>query len=399
MNPFNHVKINEERKTMTVASGATWHDIQNQIHPRYAIKAMQSTDIFTVGGSISVNAHGMDHQAGAVENSLVSMRVMLPSGEVKTVSRTENAELYELIVGGYGLFAIILEAELEIVDNDIYRSSRKIVDYTEFPDLFKNTIVSNPDIGLTYTHLSTAPGGSFLKEGIVYLYERSPEQVSIADIPPLAEVSGVKFRRFTMNVSKYGGFAQTLRWWAEKYLEPKMESCTISRNAAQGSGEACLVARNEPMHDSVPYLKNSLKHETDILHEYFIPRENIVPFIDGMREVIRQNDTNLLNASIRVVSKERGMLTYAPKEAFSVVLYINQKTDAEGNEKMQKVTRELIDLTAKHEGRFFLPYQRHYTKDQLRASYPNIDDFFALKKVYDPQELLTNMWYETYARS
>jgi len=25
---------------------------------------MQSTDIFSVGGSISVNAHGMDHQAG-----------------------------------------------------------------------------------------------------------------------------------------------------------------------------------------------------------------------------------------------------------------------------------------------------------------------------------------------
>ena len=44
-----------------VESGATWHDIQSRIHPRFAVKAMQSTDIFTVGGSISVNAHGMDH--------------------------------------------------------------------------------------------------------------------------------------------------------------------------------------------------------------------------------------------------------------------------------------------------------------------------------------------------
>jgi len=41
---------------------------------------MQSTDIFTVGGSISVNAHGMDHQAGAVMGSLRSMRVMLADG-------------------------------------------------------------------------------------------------------------------------------------------------------------------------------------------------------------------------------------------------------------------------------------------------------------------------------
>jgi len=31
---------------------------------------MQSTDIFSVGGSISVNAHGMDHQAGALAKSI-----------------------------------------------------------------------------------------------------------------------------------------------------------------------------------------------------------------------------------------------------------------------------------------------------------------------------------------
>lgn len=190
---------------------------------------------------------------------------------------------------------------------------------------------------------------------------------------------------------------QTVRWWMEKYVEPRLESCTVSRNQALGSGESCLVSRNEPMHDSVPYLKNSLRKETDILHEYFIPRRNIVPFIDGMREILRAHDTNLLNASIRVVNKEAGYLTYAPEPAFSVVLYLNQKTDAAGNEKMRDVTRELIDLASAHGGRFFLPYQLHYTSEQLRAAYPNIDAFFALKRAYDPAEMLTNTWYERYA--
>ena len=36
------------------------------------------------------------------------------------------------------------------------------------------------------------------------------------------------------------------------------------------------------MHDSVAYLFNDLPSETDILHEYFIPRANLLPFIDEM---------------------------------------------------------------------------------------------------------------------
>ena len=34
-------------RTMTVQPGATWHDIQNVLHPRFAVRAMQSTDIFS----------------------------------------------------------------------------------------------------------------------------------------------------------------------------------------------------------------------------------------------------------------------------------------------------------------------------------------------------------------
>ena len=87
MKGFNQIRLNEAEKTVTVQSGATWHDIQNFLHPKYAVKAMQSTDIFTVGGSISVNAHGMDHLAGSVGSSIRSMRLMQADGSIVEVSR------------------------------------------------------------------------------------------------------------------------------------------------------------------------------------------------------------------------------------------------------------------------------------------------------------------------
>ena len=40
---------------------------------------------------------------------------------------------------------------------------------------------------------------------------------------------------------------------------------------------------------------------------------------------------------------------------------------------MKKTTEELIDLTIANQGRFFLPYQLYYSRDQLKKSYPQID--------------------------
>lgn len=397
MKGFNKIQLNEAEKTITVQSGATWHDIQNFLHPKHAVKAMQSTDIFTVGGSISVNAHGMDHLAGSVGSSIRSMRVMLADGNIVNVSPDENAELFNLVVGGYGLFGVILDVDLEIVDNDIYQTERQMVSYKDFPAIFENEILPDPNLGLFYGHLSTARG-SLLDEMIFYKYTKV--DIGEADVPPLGEVSSVKLRRFVFNFSKLGAVPMSIKWYLEKNVEPMLESCTVvPRTQAMAEGEACFVSRNEPMHDSVPYIQNNLKNDTDILHEYFIPRDQFIPFVDGLRQIVRDHDVNLLNASVRVIHPEKNFLNYAPAEMYSIVLYINQPTTPEGNEKMGIVTRELIDLTAQVNGRFFLPYQLHYTPEQLERSYPMIGEFFAAKKSFDPDGVFTNTWYEKYSRS
>ena len=394
MKGFNQIQLNEAEKTITVQSGATWHDIQNFLHPKYAVKAMQSTDIFTVGGSISVNAHGMDHLAGSVGSSIRAMRVMLADGSIVDVSRAENPELFNLVVGGYGLFGVILDVDLEIVDNDVYQTERQVVSYKDFPEIFENEILPDPNLGLFYGHLSTAPA-SLLDEMIFYKYTKV--DIGEAEVPPLGEVSGIKLRRFVFNFSKLGAIPMDIKWYLEKNVEPMLESCTVvPRTQAMAEGEACFVSRNEPMHDSVAYIRNDLKNETDILHEYFIPRDQFIPFVDGLRRIVQDHNVNLLNASVRVIHPESNFLTYAPAEMYSIVLYINQPTTPEGNEKMGAVTRELIDLTADVNGRFFLPYQLHYTPEQLQRSYPMIGDFFAAKKTYDPEGLFTNTLYEKY---
>lgn len=394
MRGLDAIRLDAKTQTVTVGAGATWHAIQNAIHPQFAVKAMQSTDIFTVGGSIAVNAHGMDHQSGAVMGSIRSMRVMLADGSIVTASRAENADLFKHVVGGYGLFGLVLSAELEVVPNDIYRSERTLIRHEDFPKTFA-AIEADPAIGLTYTHLSTAPG-SLLQEALVYSYRKVSDDQSLPR-SPLTEVSSTKLRRLTVNLSKRNDFFKATKWWAEKHLEPRLENCTIPRAQAMGDGEACLVSRNDPMHDSVAYLRDALPHETDILHEYFVPRDRLVSFIDGMRTLLREQNANLVNASIRSVGAEPNALSYAPQPAFSIVLYLNQPTDDAGTVAMAKLTSDLIDLCHREGGRFFLPYQLHYTPQQLVRSYPELPDFIAAKRRWDPEGVFSNSWYARYA--
>ena len=392
MRKFNRSVFDPSKRIVTVQSGATWHDVQNVLHPAFAVKAMQSTDIFTVGGSISVNAHGMDHRVGSVGRTIASMRVMLFDGSIHTVSRSSEPELFHLVVGGYGLFGIVVDADIEVTDNQIYQSERRLLDYRSFPSTYEE-IRRDEGYALLYGHLSTAPQ-SFLREMILYIYK---DVSTGAEVPPLGEITSVRLRRLVFNLSKHGSFAMRLKWWAEKYLEPRLENCPISRNQALGEGEACLVSRNEPMHDSVKYLKNDFKDETDILQEYFVPRDQFIAFVDGLRTICLESDANLLNASVRIVHREDNVLTYAPEEMYAIVLYLNQRTDPAGARQMETLTRRLIDLTLSRRGRFFLPYQLYYTPEQLQRAYPEIGAFFEAKRRYDPEGLFTNSFYRKYS--
>ena len=391
MRKFNAIEIDETARTMTVQPGAVWHDIQNRLHPRFAVKAMQSTDIFSVGGSISVNAHGMDHQVGALGGTIRSMRVMLADGSMVTCSRTDNADLFRHVVGGYGLFGVVLSATLDITDNVVYETRREIIKSEAFPSFFTEKLETDTNIGLFYGHLSTAPG-NFLEDMIVYRYDKVADQPP-EGMPALEEPGSVAVKRIIMNLAKYGGLFQRLKWWAESTLEAEVEHCTVPRAEAMAQGEACLVTRNNPMHDSVPYLFNDLHDETDILHEYFIPRGEYNAFIAGARTVLSASPLPVLNASIRVVHVEDVALSYAREPAFSLVLYINQGADESGNAAMRALTRAMIDLTLRHRGRFFLPYQLHYTGAELLAAYPEVPAFLAAKRAFDPGELFQSTFY------
>lgn len=385
MTEFNKIiELNKENKTIKVQSGATWHNIQLFLNEKnLAVKAMQSTDIFTVGGSVSVNAHGMDPHNSSVSDTVRSITIVMADGTIKKISRKNNLELFKLVIGGYGLFGVILEIELEITDNEIYRQK---IDRTQYKKLyldFENAINSSK-YGLFYAHLSTSPL-TFFQDAITYSYTR----VSNYKGPfiKLRKVSLIKFRRLLLNLAKVRWYAKILKWIAESYIDPYITKILKKE----------FVSRNEVMHDSVEYLYNTISTDTDILQEYFVPKAKLTESIIAIKKVLKNHNAIILNASVRYVKKEDIFLNYAPEDMFAIVLYLNQKVTPKNLNLMKLLTKDLIDTILKLNGSFFLPYQLYFTKEQLKKAYPNINQFFRLKRKYDPNLIFMNNFYSKYS--
>ena len=389
---FNRIQLDKQHKIVNLQSGVRWWQLQKLLDQQgLSVKSMQSINIFSVGGTLSINAHGIDPMPGQIAPTVRSLRVMLSDGSIVKAGPTENADLFHHVLGGYGLFGVILDVDLDIVANEMYTRKTIYMDYTGFPAYYRANVESNADVGLVYGRLSVAPQ-SFLRETAVHVYTRSPFE---GEFPPMKPNSHNALDRFVINFSKTGNLGRWTRWTLEKYVEPHMHDC-LTRNQAMNQKEVCLVSRNEEMYDDMAYLKNRLR-DTDILQEYFVPYDRMPEFVDGLRKTVKTNGANLLNVTIRTVHKDTiTALPYAKEDMFGFVLYFNVKFNDRDNETLKKTTSGLIDVVHRAGGTYYLPYQLFYSKEQLRNCYPEVDDFFAAKKKYDPAGLFSNKFYEKY---
>jgi FAD/FMN-containing dehydrogenase len=79
-------------------------------------------------------------------------------------------------------------------------------------------------------------------------------------------------------------------------------------------------------------------------------------------------------------------------------MLFSQTRDAAGEEKMSKLTQEIVAATLRHDGTYYLPYRLHATPEQFNEAYPQAKKFFELKRKYDPDELFQNEFYLKYGK-
>ena len=380
MLPYKEMELDTINDILTIGSGALWKDAIAFLDKyNKSIAIMQAFNSFSIGGSLSVNGHGWQKNLPPVSSSVISFTLMNADGEIITCSRKQNVELFKSVLGGYGLFGIILDVNLKIVDNTALEYKYVKMNTNNYLEYYEKFVSNNPDAELVFGRLRVSRK-KFLEEATLNFFEKrnlKPNSLENTDN------SNVEFKRIIFRGSVDSEYGKRLRW----DLETSANKVSINN----------IYSRNEILNDDVSLIENKDTGSTDILHEYFIPERNFYQFIEDIKPILIDSDIDLLNITIRRVETDSdSYMNYAREPVYGFVLLFNQKKTEEQENKMIKLTNNLVDITISNEGTYYLPYRLHVDKNKMRKVYPQADDFFKLKLKYDSLELFSNKFYEYY---
>ncbi|MDP9202027.1 MAG: FAD-binding oxidoreductase [Gemmatimonadota bacterium] len=369
------------RRTITVQTGIRWRQIQERIDSaNLSVKIMQSFANFTVGGSLSVNAHGRYVGLGPLVSSVRSIKIVLANGDVVDASRDVRPEIFFGAIGGYGALGVITEATLDLVENVRVKRHQVTMPIREYRRYFVQHVRDSEAVVFHNADIYPDDYETVRAES----YIRTSESVTVPDrLVPSGQSYALS--RTAIWILSDWPFGQTLRRvvvdpWRFRGPQVAWRNYIASSNAEE----------LEPV---------SRAAATYVLEEYFVPVERFDEFLPAMRTIFGRHRVNVLNVSIRHARPDKEtLLSWAPREVFAFVVYYKQRTDTASQREVGNWTRELVDAALRLGGSYYLPYQLHATRSQFLRAYPRAREFFALKKRLDPTNKFRNMLWEKYYR-
>lgn len=388
MDNFNSIEINTREKTVTVGAGAIWSSIQAEANKhKLALKVMQASNVFSVGGSLSTNIHGWNIKEGSLSKIVQSIEVILPDGSQQTLtpSNDENKPgLFEHVIGGLGLFGIITKATLKLTDNELLQEKGTKVEPKDYVKYFHEKVQTSETTRMHLYRLSLDPN-NLLGTGVAVSYEKTDQSLPLVTQNLQHEApNGTRMNRVLVNFARR--------------LAPIRRYYWNSEEARLLANDSPPLTTNDIMQPPINAMFNPSVSEAEWLQEYFLPGDSLDAFLSELGQLLMDNKVVLLNASVRFVPQcKNHPMSYAQSgDRFAVVLCFNQSLREEEVIKARKWIRQSQDITVKHGGSYYLPYQQVSSPETFNESYPQAREAYEFKKTIDPQETLSSGFYQKY---
>ena len=110
------LSFDQDTRILRVEAGVSVLDVMRVVVPSgLTLAAVPGLSDITVGGCAAFDIHTKNHwHSGGFGDWVISLRMLLASGEIVDCSRTLNSELFYATLGGLGLTGLILELEIQL---------------------------------------------------------------------------------------------------------------------------------------------------------------------------------------------------------------------------------------------------------------------------------------------
>jgi FAD/FMN-containing dehydrogenase len=386
--------LDHQRGHVSVEAGIYWPDLiedllgmQRNHRPQWGIVQKQTgADRLSIGGAVSANVHGRGLALRPIVADVESLMLVDAQGELRECSRRENTELFRLAIGGYGLFGVITTVTLRLTRRAKLQRLVEQIAVDELIPAFQRRI----DEGFLYgdfQYATDSASPSFLREGIFSCYRpvssdipvpEEQKQLSEDDWKELAYLAHTDRRRAFELYSRHYLATSGQMYWSDTHQ---------------------LSTYLDDYHDFVDQRTGASIPGSEMITEVFVPRSDLVRFVDDVREGLRAERIELIYGTIRLIEKEEEtFLPWARESYVCVVFNVHVPHTAECVAKAARDCQFLIDRAIAHGGRYFLTYHRWARRDQVEACYPEFPEFLRLKRKYDAEGCFQSNWYRHYKR-
>jgi FAD/FMN-containing dehydrogenase len=383
--------FDQEVGLVEVESGIQWPQLVSGLAEAQAGQLSQwgiaqkqtGADRLCLGGALAANIHGRGLRMKPFIDDIEAFTLVDANGDVKRCSRWANPELFSLAIGGYGLFGVVYSISLKLAPRQKLERVVREITIDELSMAFENRIRE----GFIYGDFQFAiddQSEEFLHRGVFSCYR--PVDIHT---PMPAEQKELRAGDWCdlihlAHVDK----ARAYRKYAEYYLKT--------------SGQIYW----SDMHQMSTYLDDyhceldermGGQKGSEVITELYVPRASLPAFLKDVREVLREEQADLIYGTVRLIEEDtESFLAWAKESYACVVLNLHVVHQERELAKAGETFRHLIDLAAKYGGSFYLTYHRHATMAQVERCYPQFEEFLRLKLQYDPDERFQSDWYRHY---
>ncbi len=372
-----------------VEAGIQWPELIEQLitmqannpRPLGIVQKQTGADRLSIGGALGSNIHGRGLTYKPMIGDVESFTLMDADGHLINCSRNENGELFQLAIGGYGLFGVVTRVKLRLMPRTKLERVVEIIDIEALMPALEERIAE----GFIYgdCQFSTdMPSDSFLRTGVFSCYRPLPPD---ADMPgehrelreedwrTLYFLSHADTRRAYEAYSSYYLKTSGQRYWSDTHQ---------------------LSVYIDGYHLELDRQLNAKVRGTEMITEVYVPRTALGAFLSEIRDDFRKHEVQLIYGTIRLIAKdEESFLAWAREPWVCIVMNLHIDHTKERIAKAADDFRRLIDRAIDHGGSYYLTYHRWARREQVEKCYPQMPDFLRLKRRYDPREVFASDWY------
>lgn len=354
--------------------------------PRWGIAQKQTgANNLTLGGALAANIHGRGLLMPPFVGDVECFTLIDANGQQRTCSRQENAELFFLAIGGYGLFGVVTDVTLRLAPRRVLRRLVRVIDIEDAVPAAERRIREGYLYG-DFQFDVDPDSPDFLTKGVFCGYRPIDDDRQ----PPEGQRSLSSDDWLDLLTLAHTDKRQAFTRYAQHYL--------ATDGQLYQSDTHQLSEYLDDYHPQIDARLGATCRGSEVITELYVAPDRLVGFLHAAARLLTEQRAQVIYGTIRLIQPDtETVLAWARQRSACVIFNLHVDHTTHTINRAAGTFRDLIDLAADMGGSYFLTYHRWATPEQLERCYPRAHEFFAAKRRLDSRGIFDSDWHRHYA--